>query len=282
MLGPQPMVCRLHVGEKQSLRSTEQATNVPPATAAPYLSCVSPSMHDGASLNHEQTCKLAQLLCDALSTKAFAAEVAGDIDISSFCCQHHPCKSGSVSSDNCFQPRKVSLQSPCLKLEPLPSVCWERGGWEKRRRETVCPFKTSPVCRLKTLPCMPAPRAHVQTHVRVVPVHTETFSTNNTGCVLEWTHGLPPPLPLPLPPTPPPTHTDTHNHIHAQHNHKQQHTTTRTAQHSTTQNTPHRSKEKREEGDERDKRGHNTPHTQHFRQNREKLIAFTLITCNYT
>ena len=34
--------------------------------------------------------------------------------------------------------------------------------------------KTS-VCRFKTSPCVPAPRAHVETHVRVVPVHTRTF-----------------------------------------------------------------------------------------------------------
>ena len=32
-----------------------------------------------------------------------------------------------------------------------------------------------PVCTFKTSPCVPAPRAHVSTHVRVVPVHTGTF-----------------------------------------------------------------------------------------------------------
>ena len=34
--------------------------------------------------------------------------------------------------------------------------------------------KTS-VCRFETSPCVPAPRAHVVTHVLVVPVHTGTF-----------------------------------------------------------------------------------------------------------
>ena len=29
------------------------------------------------------------------------------------------------------------------------------------------------MCPSKTSPCVPAPRAHVETHVRVVPVHTE-------------------------------------------------------------------------------------------------------------
>ena len=32
------------------------------------------------------------------------------------------------------------------------------------------------VCPFKTCPCVPAPRRHVVTHVRVVPVHTGTFS----------------------------------------------------------------------------------------------------------
>ena len=34
--------------------------------------------------------------------------------------------------------------------------------------------KTS-VCRFKTSPCVPAPRAHVLPHAGVVPVHTGTF-----------------------------------------------------------------------------------------------------------
>ena len=32
-----------------------------------------------------------------------------------------------------------------------------------------------PVCTFKTSPCVPAPRAHVSTHVRVVPAYTGTF-----------------------------------------------------------------------------------------------------------
>ena len=35
--------------------------------------------------------------------------------------------------------------------------------------------KTPPCVHSKTSPCMPAPRAHVLKHVRVVPVHTVTF-----------------------------------------------------------------------------------------------------------
>ena len=33
----------------------------------------------------------------------------------------------------------------------------------------------SPVCPFKTSPCVPAPRAHAEKHVRVLPAYTETF-----------------------------------------------------------------------------------------------------------
>ena len=48
----------------------------------------------------------------------------------------------------------------------------------------MCPLKHVPICTLKTSPCMPAQRAHVLKHVRVVPVHTGTFSTYIWGRVL--------------------------------------------------------------------------------------------------
>ena len=38
---------------------------------------------------------------------------------------------------------------------------------------SVCPFKTSL--------CMPAPRAHVEKHVRVLPAYTATFLNVHTG-----------------------------------------------------------------------------------------------------
>ena len=52
----------------------------------------------------------------------------------------------------------------------------------------VCGTLKTPVCRFKTSPCVPAPRAHVETHVRVVPVHTGTFRTY-TRRRFEWTRG---------------------------------------------------------------------------------------------
>ena len=48
--------------------------------------------------------------------------------------------------------------------------------------------KTSSVCRFKTSPCVPAPRAHVLPHAGVVPVHRGTFSIY-TRRFLRRTHG---------------------------------------------------------------------------------------------
>ena len=36
-------------------------------------------------------------------------------------------------------------------------------------------IQNAPVCTFKTSPCVPAPRAHVFQHVRVVPAYTRTF-----------------------------------------------------------------------------------------------------------
>ena len=44
------------------------------------------------------------------------------------------------------------------------------------------------MCRFKTSPCMPAQRAHVLKHVRVVPVQLGHFERTH-GDVFEWTHG---------------------------------------------------------------------------------------------
>ena len=59
-------------------------------------------------------------------------------------------------------------------------VCVCCGTLKKRGKKPVLGFKNTSVCTFKTSPCMPAPRAHVFQHVRVVPVHTGTF---------ERTHG---------------------------------------------------------------------------------------------
>ena len=46
-----------------------------------------------------------------------------------------------------------------------------------------------PVCPSKTSPCIPAPRAHVFQHVRVVPALSGKFCSYTRGR-FEWTHGV--------------------------------------------------------------------------------------------
>ena len=48
-------------------------------------------------------------------------------------------------------------------------------GTLKNLKKLIFGFKNASVCTFKMSPCMPAPRAHVSKHVRVVPVHTGTF-----------------------------------------------------------------------------------------------------------
>ena len=43
------------------------------------------------------------------------------------------------------------------------------------RASTRVWIQNVPVCTFKTSPCVPAPRAHVETHVRVVAANTRTF-----------------------------------------------------------------------------------------------------------
>ena len=61
-------------------------------------------------------------------------------------------------------------------------VCvWCATHW-KTVENPVCGFRHAPVCTFKTSPCAAAPCPPVFQHVRVVPVHTETF----------WTYTRPP------------------------------------------------------------------------------------------
>ena len=56
----------------------------------------------------------------------------------------------------------------------------------------VCPLHTSPVCTFNTSSCVPAPRAHVETRLRVVPIHTGTYRTYTRGRVFQRvTHTTP-------------------------------------------------------------------------------------------
>ena len=88
---------------------------------------------------------------------------------------------------------------------------------------SVCPSQKTSVCRFKTSSCVPAPRAHVVTHVRVVAVHTGTFWVYTRRFFLRAK----------------PRHTPNHTHNTTQHN--TQHTTQHTHHAHTTQhhNTQH-------------------------------------------
>ena len=83
----------------------------------------------------------------------------------------------------CLLSVSVSL-AVCLCLSPcdvalvLCLVC-VLGCWE--RRGTVCTFKTPSCLDSKRPPCVPASRAHVFQHVRVVPAHTEGVLNLHTG-----------------------------------------------------------------------------------------------------
>ena len=46
---------------------------------------------------------------------------------------------------------------------------------EKHEKKNRVYVQNASVCTFKPSPCMPAPRAHVFQHVRVVQVHTGTF-----------------------------------------------------------------------------------------------------------
>ena len=100
-----------------------------------------------------------------------------------------------------------------------------------------------PVCTFKTSPCVPAPRAHVETHVRgarthgdVLNVHTGTFLNPHTGFSTfvqrAATH----------------THTDKPN---THHDHQQHHDNNDT--HHTTQHTTSRGDRERERQRKRDR-----------------------------
>ena len=111
----------------------------------------------------------------------------------------------------------------------------------KNARLTTNPLSLfHPVCTFKTSSCVPAPRAHVFQHVRVVPVYTGTFWTDTRGRV-EWTHGIfQRATPHHTPHTPQHKTQDTTQHDAPQHT-----TATRPQQHTETETCRDRDREKR-------------------------------------
>ena len=84
-----------------------------------------------------------------------------------------------------FVLETYNMRSGAIRSETLSGNGCARGGrWTKLRdlapfRPIFLPvffFATGTVSgRLSSIPCMPATRAHVFQHVRVVPVHMETY-----------------------------------------------------------------------------------------------------------
>ena len=109
--------------------------------------------------------------------------------------------------------------------------------------------KTS-VCGFKTSPCVPAPRPHVVTHVRVVPVHTGTFWIYTRRFFLRAK----------------PRHTPHHTHT----THTTPHTQP-TPQHSTTRRQRHRDRERQRETErdrERETRHHKKTEDETIKENK--------------
>ena len=89
----------------------------------------------------------------------------------------------------------MTLRGPFMVSRKLATSVKKITGFtfKNTRPYLFLPLRVSiqnvPVCTFKTSPCVPTPRAHVSTHVRVVPVNTGTFWTDTRGRV-EWTHGI--------------------------------------------------------------------------------------------
>ena len=102
------------------------------------LSCPSSSVFSSLSVPVFFLC-----LCLSLSLSSFSVSVSVSVSISVSVC--------------------------CCVLVCVVCVVWCVARLGTQKKPSVRRFKTSP--------CVPAPRAHVETHVRVVPVQTERFWT---------------------------------------------------------------------------------------------------------
>ena len=139
-----------------------------------HLSLISLSLHLVSSLLFHL---LLSFLVPPLPSSRFFSFLSSSLVFSrpsSFIFSFLLCLSFSVSLCLCLCLRVVLLFGVCRcgRGVCLVRVCC---GTLKKREKNHCGFKNASVCAFKTSPCMPAPRAHVFQHVRVVPVHTGTF-----------------------------------------------------------------------------------------------------------
>ena len=99
-----------------------------------------------------------------------------------------------IRHSECLEESAACCSRPILKLkmvkihwfgEPLKHVITIRGQILASRTgddlpAPPCVHSKRSVCGFKTSPCVPAPRAHVETHVRVVPAYMGTFLNAHT------------------------------------------------------------------------------------------------------
>ena len=101
--------------------------------------------------------------------------------------------------------------------EPLKHVITPRGQILVSSIDDDTP---APPCgHSKRPPCVPAPRAHVFQHVRVVPAYTGTFLNVHTEARVEATYGV---FPAFFHTVPQHTHKHDHSHKHS-HSHNDTH-----------------------------------------------------------
>ena len=110
---------------------------------------------------------------------------SGELELNNFIRKANDCRKRARVVVDHFSNLKL-VRSPRVSVgEPLKHVITIRGQILVSRTDDDPPpatpcvhLKRARVCPSKTSPCVPAPRAHVFQHVRVVPAYTE------------WTHGV--------------------------------------------------------------------------------------------
>ena len=101
------------------------------------------------------------------------------------------------------------------------------------------------VCGFKTSPCVPAPRAHVETHVRVVPVQGDVLNAHTEGVL--YTHTVFFTSHFFFHVFSACRNTDKHAHTQTQHHNTQHHTETETERDRDRQRKREGEKERRRE-----------------------------------
>ena len=154
-------------------------------------------------------------------------------------------------SGTCCSQSILTLEN---RKDPLASLVdlWGQGQILVSRtdNDTLPHLRVSiqnvPVWTFKTSPCVRAPRAHVSTHVRVVPAYPTTFGMYTRRFFLRPTTGFSTLFQRAA------THTNTHTHTHTKHTPRPP-TTPRPQRHTTQHNTQHHAETDRESETEKER-----------------------------